>query len=169
MGGGGGPALAASGRPILEGGDDDGLTSRRSLKDETVFDITAMIDLVFMMNIFFMVTTVGAAANEIELPSAQHCVAADMDNAIIITITSGGPEGAAMVYIGDGKSGEAISDPAEQVKEISAAVELGIQGTKPIVVLKADRDLRYKDISRLTAAASAPEGAKLHLAVMEKD
>ena len=33
------------------------------------FDVTAMVDLVFMMNIFFLVSWIGAALSEIDLPA----------------------------------------------------------------------------------------------------
>jgi biopolymer transport protein ExbD len=167
-----GSMTAGSGKPVIELDADAGgaIPARKRVQEESTFDITAMIDLVFMMNIFFMVTTIGAVANELELPTAQHCVAADVDNAIVITIAAGGSDGSTpIVYLGDGKAGDPINDPSEQEKQVMASVESGIERGLTLVVIKADRELRYKDIARLTNAASAPEGAKLHLAVMERN
>ena len=73
--------------------DDNPLVPRRRLHDEAKFDITAMIDLVFMMNIFFLVTTVTAALAEIDLPAARHCAPADRDTSIVFTIMAGPDRG----------------------------------------------------------------------------
>ena len=48
--------------------DDDMLVPRKSLADDARFDVTAMVDLVFMMNIFFLVTWAEMARAEIDLP-----------------------------------------------------------------------------------------------------
>jgi hypothetical protein len=67
------------------------------------FDITAMVDLVFMMNIFFLVTFVTAALSEINLPTANHAVPLDGDKAIAITVLAGPDWKTVVVYLGDGK------------------------------------------------------------------
>ena len=76
-GGGAGPIQL----PALFDGGDDRLLPAKPLAEEARFDITAMIDLVFMMNIFFLVTTVAAALAELDLPPARHAVAAELDDA----------------------------------------------------------------------------------------
>ena len=50
-----------------------GLVRRSDVEHNADFDITAMIDLVFMMNIYFLVTFIGAAMQEVNLPAADHC------------------------------------------------------------------------------------------------
>ena len=60
-------SMPASSSPF----EDNPLVKRRPIHDEAKFDITAMIDLVFMMNIFFLVTSVTAALAEIDLPAAR--------------------------------------------------------------------------------------------------
>ena len=44
------------------------LVPSKPLVDDARFDVTAMVDLVFMMNIFFLVTWVDMALAEIDLP-----------------------------------------------------------------------------------------------------
>src|SRR6266481_1391530 len=103
MAGGGGPSLPAASSPFLESGPDaNPLVKRRPMHDEARFDITAMIDLVFMMNIFFLVTTVTAALAEMDLPKAKHVAPADRDTAIIFTITAGIDRGPGEMTIDDG-------------------------------------------------------------------
>ena len=63
------------------------LAARHDPQAEAHFDITAMIDLVFMMNIYFLVTFIGASSEEINLPTAMHCAPLDGDVATVITVT----------------------------------------------------------------------------------
>src|SRR5258708_26846432 len=82
--------------------EDNPLVKRGPMHDEAKFDITAMIDLVFMMNIFFLVTTVTAALAEIDLPTARHCAPADRDNSVIFTILAGPDHGPGQMTIDEG-------------------------------------------------------------------
>jgi len=145
-----------------------GLLPRRSRKDDAEFDITAMIDLVFMMNIYFLVTFMGASTSELILPSANHGRPLDAAKSIPISIVAGKDFGSVAVYLGDGKNGTAITDPVEQEERIAANVEAESANGKSAVVLKAEKNVRLREIGRISAAA-AHEGVTLHMAVMEKD
>src|SRR5258708_38913721 len=73
-------------------GEEGSLLPAKRREEEANFDITAMIDLVFMMNIYFMVTALVTAMAEIDLAQAAHCAAADTDGAVIINVMAGGGE-----------------------------------------------------------------------------
>lgn len=135
--------------------------------DETTFDITAMIDLVFMMNIFFLVTSITSALAEIDLPTAQYAIAADLENAVVITMTAGSD--VAKVFIGDGEEGTPLTEPGDQAQEVEAAVEAGRVAGKTNVIIKAEKRVVYRDIARIMAAAAKVEDVKLKLAIMEMD
>jgi len=145
-----------------------GLLPRRSKPENADFDITAMIDLVFMMNIYFLVTFLGAATGTLALPSASHGRALAADQATIITIAAGKDFGSVEVYIGDGKDGTPILEPVDQEERIAAAVEAGTSAGKTAVILKGEKNVRLGQMGRISAAA-AHEGVTLHMAVMEKD
>jgi biopolymer transport protein ExbD len=164
MAGGG---ASVSQLPSLFGGDDDTLLPGRGSSVQAQFDITAMIDLVFMMNIFFLVTTVGAALAELDLPAARHAVAAELDASVVISVT-GGAGRQTLVYLGDGASGEALLGSEEQEQRIRAACEAGVSGGKATVLIKAEKSVPMREIVRLSNAASV-EGAQLHLAVIEQE
>ena len=142
------------------------LVARRSLDEEARFDITAMVDLVFMMNIFFLVTWVGAALAEIDLPAARHCIAADPETSVIVTVMDGGSQGPS-VYVGDAKSGPPLTNPAEIEQQVQAAVQEGARQGKDTLLIKAEKGVRLRDVVRV--ASTAAEGMKLRLAVMEKE
>src|SRR3982750_3083396 len=107
-----------------ESGSDQ-LIARRLDPEPPRFDIPAMVDLVFMMNIYFLVTFVTVAMGEISLPTARHVTALDPDTAVILTVTRSLDGKSITVYVGDGKKGEPINDPAQQEKRVQDAVEQG--------------------------------------------
>src|SRR5258708_10596810 len=90
--------------------DDNPLVPRRPAHDEAKFDITAMIDLVFMMNIFFLVTSVTAALAEIDLPAAKHCAPSDRDTAVLITIMAAAGQGPCRGFIGEADAGRPLGE-----------------------------------------------------------
>ena len=157
------PSLGSSSN-ALEG---DLLVARRPLVDDARFDITAMVDLVFMMNIFFLVSWIGAALAEVDLPAARHCVPADADSCVVVTLTDSG--GAVpSVYLGDARAAGKLS-PNGLEEQITAAVEAGVREGKTIVLIKAEKNVRLRDVARIGALATAVKGIKLNLAVMEKE
>jgi biopolymer transport protein ExbD len=144
------------------------LFPRPEKHDHAEFDITAMIDLVFMMNIYFLVTFIGAALGEIALPAASHAAALDAEVATIITVLAGRDASSVVVHLGEGTTAKPIYDAEDQAAAISAAVEAGAAQNKTAVLIKAEKSIRLREINRLAAAASR-EGVTLHIAVMEKD
>jgi biopolymer transport protein ExbD len=152
----------------LVGTGYDDLIVRKPSSEPPEFDITAMVDLVFMMNIYFLVTFVTVALSGIDLPSASHVAPLDAESSVVLTVTGGGAE-PVVVYLGDREEGEAIRDVDQQEDRIRAAVEQGLAEGKHDVLLKAEKTMRLGDMFRISSAASSVEGVKLSVAVMEKD
>jgi biopolymer transport protein ExbD len=146
----------------------DELIARQPHKEPPEFDITAMVDLVFMMNIYFLVTFVTVAMTEIDLPAATHAAPLDGDSAVVLTVT-GGSGSPVVVFLGDTQSGEPLRDAESQETRIRAAVEQGLAEGKTEVLLKAEKNLRLGELFRISSAASGVEGMKLNVAVMEKE
>jgi biopolymer transport protein ExbD len=155
-----GPSPMSNAPPSAFG--EDVLIAPKSLVDDARFDVTAMVDLVFMMNIFFLVTWVEAAISEIDLPTARHCTAARADEAVVFSITKG-----PTVYLGDVKAGNALS-PGEVDRRVTAAVEEGVRENKEIVLIKAERDVALRDVAHVASVATAVKGTRLMLGVIEK-
>jgi biopolymer transport protein ExbD len=153
------------GRPAL--GLEPMFGRKRRAVDATV-DMTAMIDLVFMLNIFFLVTSIVTALAEIDLPAAQHVVAVDMESSVVFSILAVAEGNPPLIYLGDPAEGERLSadDPTEQIA--AAVAEAASQG-KTTVVIKAEKNVPLREIVRLAAAATSEQGMTLSLAVMEKD
>jgi biopolymer transport protein ExbD len=143
--------------------DDETLLPRKSLTDDARFDITAMVDLVFMMNIFFLVTWAELARAEIDLPSARHCTPAERKRAVVFTILKG-----PVVYIGDSIAGKTPLRPGEVDGQIGEAVQKARrEDSKDIVLIKAEKEVLLRDVAHVAGVATAGGGVKLMLAVLE--
>jgi biopolymer transport protein ExbD len=152
----------------LGGGAFDEFIPRKPQEETPEFDITAMVDLVFMMNIYFLVTYVTVAMGEIALPTANHVSPLDADTATIVTVTRS-PDGRSIsVFLGDGTKTAPIGDPTEQKRRVQQAVEQGVASGKTDVLIKAEKKVKLSDLFRVATAAGV-EGVKLHVAVTEKD
>lgn len=153
---------------LSTGLDGDSLFEKRAPEADATVDMTAMIDLVFMLNIFFLVTSIVASLAEIDLPSARHVVAADLDSSVVFTVLVDRPGRPPRVFVGDGEEGQPL--PAETLDQaIAAATEAGRAAGKTTIIIKAEKAVRMHDVARISAAATANEEMPLTLAVMEKD
>jgi biopolymer transport protein ExbD len=144
------------------------LVARRPLVDDAHFDVTAMVDLVFMMNIFFLVTWASANMAELDLPTARHCTAVDPDTTVIIAVTGKAGQ-RAEVHLGEAASGEVVADPAEVASKVQTLIEKGASEGKRTVLVKAQKDLKLNQLRTVLTAASSIEGVKLNAAVIERE
>jgi len=150
------------------GWNDEPLVAPRPPAEDAHFDITPMVDLVFMMNIFFLVTWVTATLAEVDLPAARHCTAADPDTSVIFTVVAGDNH-KALVYLGELREGKQLDDNAQFEERIRQFVEEGKGQGKNTVLVKAEKNVLLRDIVRISSAAMVIEGLGLKLAVLEKD
>jgi len=147
------------------------LVRKRTLREEVEMDITPMIDITFLLLIFFLVCSTPDQQSAIELPTARHGKGVGERNSVIITLSDEGVD-SAPVYLADGKveSERLPEDPEQQKEMIRAAIEKGRREEgKEDVLIKADRNVASREVSRVIKAVSAVEGTKIHLAVLESD
>jgi biopolymer transport protein ExbD len=152
---------------MFAAGDEEGsLLGVKRHEEEANFDITAMIDLVFMMNIYFMVTALVTAMAEINLAQAAHCTPADTEGAVVITVTADGGDRGPQVTLGEGSGGKPI-EANEQEKAIQAAVEKMLAEGHDRVIIKAETDVAHKDVAELMRIANDAGEIRLFLGVHE--
>jgi len=147
------------------------LVQKRNLREEVEMDITPMIDITFLLLIFFLVCSTPDQQSSIELPTARHGKGVGERDSVIITLSDEGVD-SAPVYLADGKiESERLPDDLDQQKEmIRLAVDQGRREEgKESVLIKADRNVASREVSRVIKAVSAVEGTKIHLAVLESD
>ncbi len=131
-------------------------------------DMTPMIDCVFLLLIFFLVGSVPDLQTAVELAPARYGTGTDPNTATIVTVADRGSSGPALIYLADGKIGAPLpDDPAAQQAAVASAVRKGFRNGKTGVLVKAERSVKHREVSRVAAAAGQVEGVKLYLAVFE--
>lgn len=155
--------------PAVE--EDEPVFAYRRLKEDTEMDITPMIDCVFLLLIFFTVTSTPDAQTALELAPAHYGKGVSLRDSFPISIAFVGEKQPAEIYLADGKTGEQVTGTAaEQEARLRAAVEEWIRtgegnGT---VLIKAEKDVLHRDVARVATAVSQVDGVKtLAMAVME--
>ena len=149
---------------------DTPLLPKRNRGEDAEMDITPMIDITFLLLIFFLVCSTPDQDTAVELPKARHGKGVSERNSVMITISGEGID-SAPIYLADGKVGESLpEDPDQQREMIREAVEKGRRDdNKENVLIKADRNVAFRDVASVIKAVSRVEGAKIHLAVLEAD
>jgi biopolymer transport protein ExbD len=155
----------------LAGVSEEGaLLPTRGHKEHAHVDIVAMIDLVFMMNIFFMVTTLTAGLMALKLPQTRTGMERDADRAVVFSLVATGDGQTSEIYIGSptDEGAEPLPNTQEQEDMIVRAVEVGVAQNKPTVMICAERDVRYRDVARVAALVGEVEGAEMFVGVIIK-
>jgi biopolymer transport protein ExbD len=142
---------------------------RRKRREDAEMDITPMIDITFLLLIFFLVCSTPDQNTSFELAEARYGKGVSERNSIFITVSAERAD-PAPVYLADGINGESLpNDPELQREQIKEAVEKGRSEAKENVIIKADRNVAHRDVASVIKAVSQVEGAKIHLAVLEAD
>jgi biopolymer transport protein ExbD len=150
--------------------DEPPLKPRKAAVEDTEMDITPMIDCTFLLLIFFTVTSTPDAQTALNLAPAKYGVGISIQDSLIISVADAGDGKPAEVYLADGKVGKPLEGtPAEQDTLIRQAVEEGLATGKASILIKAEKGVLHRDVSRVAAAAGGVEGVNLNLAVMESD
>lgn len=132
--------------------------------DESVVDLTSMIDVTILLLIFFMVTATLAARDQVDLPLARHGRGLDPSLATSIVVFETTDRSPAPVVLV-----EPETEPGATLDEVRAAVEEGLADNRTRVVIKAHRNARWGNVSKVARAVAAVEGVGLYVAVKEKE
>ena len=143
---------------------------RRPRDADVDMDITPMIDMTFLLLIFFLVSSTPDQQTAIELPKALHGRGVSQRNSVVLTIGYGGVDGAPL-YAADGRiAGTELADDVEtRAKQVRELIEKGFRENRTNVVVKADKSVSYREVARVVKAASGIEGVQIHLAVLETE
>ncbi len=112
---------------------------RKGLSDDVEVNLTPLIDVVFLLLIFFMVTTTfdRDAKIKINLPTTQNAVASAQKQTMELLIDSQGQ------YFVDGK--EVINNKPETLfRAMSQALDE--RGSNPPLVISADANSNYQSV-----------------------
>jgi len=152
------------------GDESEAIVFRRPRQESVDFDITPMIDVTFLLLIFFLVASSMDVGRALELPPARFGKGANPAQGTIITVAYQGDNMPPAVYLADGKVGTPLpDDPQQQRQQLVAAVREGLLSGKRDVIVKAERKLKHKEVARILEDISEVEGVRIYIGVMEKD
>ncbi|PQO25852.1 hypothetical protein C5Y96_20570 [Blastopirellula marina] len=153
----------------------------RRRPQESELDITPMIDITFLLLIFFIVTSNLQQQTAAKMPPAKHGTTVSSLESAVITMTASQAEGRAIVYLSDGVSPESRAEENDlnrQEEEISEYIERSFAGTseskvpKRHLLIKADGRVPYGEVERVALAATrggvVDTVERLYLGVQDK-
>ena len=146
--------------------DEGPVIPRRRVEDSGEMDITPMIDVTFLLLIFFIVSSTLAKTADVPLAKARHGRGVDVSSCVEITIKRDGQAGAEVFLAGhdDALSG----DDLQQAEAIREVVTAGLKADKSAVLIKAGKGVHWRHIERVKRALAEIEGLEnVHLAVEE--
>ncbi len=150
--------------PAVEEGP---VLSPRRMPQDAEIDMTPMIDCVFLLNIFFILTFNADPAQSASLASSVSGKAFDPQTAVMVTIAEG-PGRTPLVYLGQGKQGNPLpSDEASQREIVLKQLQEGLAKGKTVFAIWAEQGVKEGDIDRVAGLINEVEGMKLHFAVRE--
>ena len=142
--------------------------------DDSEMDITPMIDITFLLLIFFVVASKMDHSADVALPPADHGVAVATKHSVIVTIAAGSGGGGAQVYKGDGVDPQTLVDTSD-LALLEEELERYVVDTvledplKSRVLLKAAGALKHREVARVSEIVSrVAEVQGLYIAVLEE-
>jgi biopolymer transport protein ExbD len=158
--------MAASAAQSTNKQDDSGplVLAPKKRGDDVEMDITPMIDITFLLLIFFLVAAKMDSQKAVGLPDARAGNAVLADQAVTVIIE---PNGSDSVFVSDGRGMQFSSDVETQEEEIASFIEEQLDSGKQFVLLKAAKGIRHKEVSRVAKAIGRADVPSLYLAVKQ--
>jgi len=155
--------------PLVEDEIDDEpvvLADREDIDGE--MDITPMIDMTFLLLIFFVLTSKMTGEKSYEVPPAKHGSSIATQNCVILSVSRGIGD-VPIVAKGDGSIFS--EEPEQQSAEIAEYVQLQFESGKSEVLVRAEGNVTAKQLKKVELAISEVlgemEGKMINLAVSE--
>jgi biopolymer transport protein ExbD len=137
---------------------------RRPVADTAEMDITPMIDITFLLLIFFLVCSTAAMRSEVDLPPARHGTGVSDRNSVVLKVEDRGKSAPPRVSLVDGSEETVLADE----EQITRAVEEGLL-KKSSLLVKAEKGVPHGEMWRVYTAAGRAEASNLHVAVLEAE
>ena len=154
----------------LERDPEDAVVMKRRIEEHVEMDITPLIDITFLLLIFFVITAKVAEDNSVPLPPADYGANVNKGEAVVISVMSS--DGLPKVYKGEG-SKEAnrllASNASDQDEEIAKYVQDEVAANQYLtaVLIHADKALPSREVNRIARAACRMGNVKLFYKVQE--
>lgn len=159
--------VAPPGLDSEESDEEVKLAERPPMDDE--MDITPMIDMTFLLLIFFVLTSKMSGERSYDVPPAKHGSAIASKNCAVVSVMRGLGD-VPIVAKGDGSIFS--DDPEQQSAEIAEYIQLQLEsGGKTEVLVRAEGNVTAKQLRKVEIAIgevlSDMEGKMINLSVSE--
>lgn len=137
---------------LIDDDDDDmAAVPPRKKRDEEEMDITPMIDITFLLLIFFVVASKMDPSQTGNIPEAQNGLAISAKDSAIIFIEPAGGDAPAILKRRDQSefSKDEEAQAAEIVQYITDELEKSISKNKDQVMLLGDGEVKVREITRV--------------------
>lgn len=159
--------LASPPRDEIELEVEEDFLKPRAPSGDDEMDITPMIDITFLLLIFFIVSSKMNAEQAVELPQARNGGVVAAKESVIIIMKRGTGDQADVLKA----DGTAFSqDTEQQAAEVAEYIAKGIDSGKKHVIIRAEASVRHGEVGRISEAISESleEGEVINIAVMEQ-
>lgn len=129
------------------------------------FNMTALIDIVFLLILFFVVVCQFIEAENIPVELADNCSQAQEARAGesgILTVT--------VIASQDGSAQFAVGSEKIQEEKITDRIDMNLKNVSDAqksVALRIDRSIKFKDAKKALAAISQSKAQNVHLATLK--
>ncbi len=149
-------------QPTFGDAASNGWGSRSRTVEEAELDITPMIDVTFLLLIFFMVTSTMEASRDLNVPAAKHGVGIDTTRGatVIIVKTPASAASPPVIELDDGREGT-LDDVRELVHESLAR-------DRTHFVIKAEGQVSHGFVQEVTRVVNSIEGTTFSIGVRDK-
>lgn len=143
--------------------DEGGSFGERRTPLQGELDITPMIDVTFLLLIFFMVSSTMQGKPDLDVPVAEHAIGVDAQGSAVVTVFAAtSVADSPRIVLGDvqGDDGD-LNDVRRYVEEKSRA------GIRKFVV-KAEGDVPHGIVEEVTKVIKSIEGVEIYMGVGDR-
>ena len=145
---------------------------RRNREDDVEMDITPMIDVTFLLLIFFLVSSTMQQEEGLSLPDARAGSPISATNSAVLVLTKSDADNITVKPKGGEDFSADLETQEEQIVEFVRNSMAGTGGTgkpKQYVLVKASKGIKHKEVSRVAQAVSRAEIPNLYIAVKHEE
>lgn len=126
-------------------------------------DITPMIDVTFLLLIFFMVSSTMQGKPDLDVPVAEHAIGVDaLDAAVITVFAAASVAESPRIVLGDVRGEDA------ELADVAPFVADQTRGGLRKFIIKAEGDVPHGLVEDIARAIKSVEGAELYMGVADK-
>ena len=148
-------------RATFQDAGGEGFVTRKPMDEEMDLDITPMIDVTFLLLIFFMVTSTMQAEKDHQIPQAKYGEKIDTDKVTIVMLEYSGSTTLPPKIVFPDKSEGTLDQLTQLVKD-------ELDKNKAHVIVRADGRIPNGYITNVFKAIAKVEGVTFSVGVREK-